>query len=141
MAYEFKKLNDVEIVETPMDTANVLIEEDGVIKRAPKSAVGGGGNVQSDIALAKNIILDRATKTITIGTYVSSEFNYESVEEYYYINDASLYDLVKTVIDLGCGVAIKTTTDTYYEYEIPSAVNIHVWSNAIRIIDFYINNN
>lgn len=37
---EFKKLSDVEVVETPMDTANVLIEEDGVIKKAPKSAVG-----------------------------------------------------------------------------------------------------
>ena len=42
MAYEFKKLSDVEIAETPSDTANVLIEEDGVIKKAPKSAVGGG---------------------------------------------------------------------------------------------------
>lgn len=37
---EFKKLSDVEIIETPIDTANVLIEEGGVIKKAPKSAVG-----------------------------------------------------------------------------------------------------
>lgn len=51
MAYEFKKLSDVAAVETPADTANVLIEEDGVIKKAPKSAVGGAGSsgdVQSD---------------------------------------------------------------------------------------------
>lgn len=38
---EFKKLSDVEIIETPIDTANVLIEENGVIKRVPKDEVGG----------------------------------------------------------------------------------------------------
>lgn len=46
MAYEFKKLSDVVAVETPADTANVLIEEDGVIKKAPKSAVGGAGGIE-----------------------------------------------------------------------------------------------
>ena len=45
MAYEFTKLSDVEVVETPMDTANVLIEEDGIIKKAPKTAVGGSSNI------------------------------------------------------------------------------------------------
>ena len=39
---EFKKLSDVEVVAEPIETANVLIEEDGVIKKAPKTAVGGG---------------------------------------------------------------------------------------------------
>lgn len=38
---EFKKLSDVEVVAKPAKTANVLIEEDGVIKKAPKTAVGG----------------------------------------------------------------------------------------------------
>lgn len=37
MAYEFKKLRDVDVVEAPADTANVLIEEDGVIKKAPQN--------------------------------------------------------------------------------------------------------
>lgn len=45
MAYEFMKLSDVEVVETPTETANALIEENGVIKKAPKSAVGGKPNV------------------------------------------------------------------------------------------------
>jgi hypothetical protein len=39
---EFKKLSEVEIVESPADNANVLIEEEGVIKKVAKSAVGGG---------------------------------------------------------------------------------------------------
>ncbi len=40
MAYEFKKLSDVEVVETPTDSANVLIEENGVIKKVDKKLVG-----------------------------------------------------------------------------------------------------
>ena len=41
MAYEFKKLSDVDVVAEPTESANVLIEENGVIKKAPKTAVGG----------------------------------------------------------------------------------------------------
>lgn len=49
---EFKKLSDVEVVETVSDVANVLIEENGVIKKAPKTAVGGsGGNVEPDMVI------------------------------------------------------------------------------------------
>ena len=44
MAYEFKKLSAVEVVAEPAESANVLIEENGVIKKAPKTAVGGGGS-------------------------------------------------------------------------------------------------
>ena len=33
---EYRKLKDVELVETTNDNANILIEEDGVIKRCPK---------------------------------------------------------------------------------------------------------
>ena len=40
---EFKKLSDVEVVAEPTKSANVLIEENGVIKKAPKTAVGGAG--------------------------------------------------------------------------------------------------
>lgn len=45
MAYEFKKLSDVDVVAEPTESANVLIEENGVIKKAPKTAVGGDGEV------------------------------------------------------------------------------------------------
>jgi hypothetical protein len=40
---DFKKLSDVEVVAEPIESANVLIEEDGIIKKAPKTAVGGSG--------------------------------------------------------------------------------------------------
>lgn len=37
---EFKKLSAVEAVTSVSDTASILIEEDGVIKRAPKDEIG-----------------------------------------------------------------------------------------------------
>lgn len=40
---EFKRLSDVEVVAEPTESANVLIEENGVIKKAPKTTVGGAG--------------------------------------------------------------------------------------------------
>lgn len=47
---EFKRLSDVEVVAEPAESANVLIEENGVIKKTPKTAVGGaGGNEELDL--------------------------------------------------------------------------------------------
>lgn len=40
MSYDFKRLSDVEVVAEPAESANVLIEENGVIKKASKDAVG-----------------------------------------------------------------------------------------------------
>lgn len=39
---EFKRLSDVEVVAEPTESANVLIEENGIIKKAPRTTVGGG---------------------------------------------------------------------------------------------------
>lgn len=41
MAYNFKSIADVEVVAEPAESANVLIEENGVIKKTPKAAIGG----------------------------------------------------------------------------------------------------
>lgn len=64
MAYEFKKLSDVEVVETPTDSANVLIEEDGVIKKAPKTAVGGSGEWDAVIDFIDNVYTSGSYATI-----------------------------------------------------------------------------
>lgn len=68
MAYEFKKLSDVEVVAEPTESANVLIEEDGVIKKAPKTAVGGDGKIVWDGVISNNshpIYMARENITIT----------------------------------------------------------------------------
>ena len=40
MAYEFKQLGAVESVESVGETANVLIEENGTVKKVAKSSIG-----------------------------------------------------------------------------------------------------
>ena len=56
MAYEFRDMATVDLVEEVSDTANVLIEEDGKIKRAPKSQVGGNDyiTIHSTIRYVEN---------------------------------------------------------------------------------------
>ena len=65
---EFKRLSDVEVVAEPTESANVLIEEDGVIKKAPKTAVGGGSTewdavieISSDYTSLGSITVDALT--------------------------------------------------------------------------------
>ncbi len=41
MVYEFERLSEVELIETASDEANVLVEENGEIKRVAKTEVGG----------------------------------------------------------------------------------------------------
>ena len=60
---EFTRLADVEVVETANDTDKVLIEQNGEIKRVPKTEVGGGG---SGNALILDIIPDYETETVNV---------------------------------------------------------------------------
>lgn len=62
---EFKKLSDVEVVAEPTETANVLIEEDGVIKKAPKTAVGGAGGGFIMRPASSELTISGATCTCT----------------------------------------------------------------------------
>lgn len=54
MAYEFKKLGEVEALEEVPDGANALIEVNGDIKRVPGSNLGGGGGIKTAIIKASN---------------------------------------------------------------------------------------
>ena len=68
MAYNFKSIADVEVVAEPTESANVLIEENGVIKKAPKTAVGGGG--------VHTVLIDGLNEnkiTVTDGIYEALE--------------------------------------------------------------------
>lgn len=49
MAYEFKKLGEVEALEEVPEGANALIEVGGDIKRVPGSNLGGGGGIKTAI--------------------------------------------------------------------------------------------
>ena len=89
MAYNFKSIADVEVVAEPTESANVLIEENGIIKKAPKTAVGGGADaviIQYDRGTeevfitpdAYNILFDAFTNSIGIPI-----FAYEKWENYF----------------------------------------------------------
>lgn len=41
---EFKKISDVELVETPTESDNLLIVSEGVVKQVPATAIGGGSS-------------------------------------------------------------------------------------------------
>lgn len=67
---EFKRLADVEAVAEPAETANVLIEENGIIKRAPKTAVGGGDEWDVIIHLEGGADMESVeTFTLVKGSY------------------------------------------------------------------------
>ena len=58
---EFTRLSDVEVVETATENDKVLIEQNGEIKRVPKTKVGGaGGNI-----LTLDIVTDMENETVT----------------------------------------------------------------------------
>lgn len=44
MAYEFKKLSDVEVLDEVPENANALVEVDGAIKRVPGNGLGGNND-------------------------------------------------------------------------------------------------
>ena len=73
MAYDFKRLSDVEVVAEPTESANVLIEENGIIKKTPKTAVGGG---ETDLVI---VISENPKTKITESTLSIVEGSIESV--------------------------------------------------------------
>lgn len=121
---EFKKLSAVEAVESVSDAAHVLIEENGIIKRAPKDEVGGG--VKKELVyewnfsandevyeIAENVDEDLSwmlDKNINIGFEVEAAFY--GNEEQEITNDdgsTSMEGVINTDIE-----AILTITDSQY---------------------------
>lgn len=109
MAYNFKSIADAEVVETPADTANVLIEENGLIKKAPKTAVGGGVDMVIDVTedfLSATGSAPIVTRNIVKGSYneikekILAKEPFSVVITWYRINsETSKYRRVIHVVD------------------------------------------
>lgn len=56
MAYEFKKLSEVEAIEALSDTANVLVEDGGVIKRVPMSNTASEYDAVIDLGVYTDMV-------------------------------------------------------------------------------------
>lgn len=72
---DFKKLSEVDLVEEVSNTANVLIEEGGQIKRASKTKVGGAG---SDSVIKTAIVTSSAydSHVSNVAPYAGSPTTY-----------------------------------------------------------------
>lgn len=73
MAIEFTRLADVTAIEEVKDEDTVLVVQDGEVKRAPKTAVGGGGEWDAVIDLGEDT-LDENFCALWDGHYGNAKF-------------------------------------------------------------------
>lgn len=73
---EFTRLAEVEVVETATDTDKVLIEQNGEIKRVPKTEVGGGG---IPTVIIKDSGYDNAIAGVSTMASAAPEYTYECI--------------------------------------------------------------
>lgn len=109
---EFKKLSAVESVVEPAQSANVLIEEDGVIKKAPKSVIGAQADWnevdESSPAFIKNKPDYDLDITVTL-TRIDASGNYEWDYDVHYIKT---FEEVVEKLENGICPRIKAKFDT-----------------------------
>jgi hypothetical protein len=130
MSYKFKSLSDTEIINEPAESAYVLLEDNGVIKRAPKTAIGGSnsgtGNNDYDLSFNHNnrdpILLsgnyDNILSIIESGKVpkvCASEISYEEdgdiIINFYSINRINYWKSDNTIM-----VIYKVSNREYYFY-------------------------
>ena len=114
---EFKKLSAVDSVVEPIDTAQVLIEEDGVIKKTPKNAIGAQADWaetdETSLAFIKNKpveepeVYDLDITVILNAVYVDADPDIT-----YDVHYMSSYDEVLEKISRGEALKIKTVFNT-----------------------------
>ena len=97
---EFTRLADVEIVETANDTDKVLIEQNGEIKRVPKTEVGGTGGSGNTLIL--NLTMDQNTGE---GALVSSSMTFEEA-----LTAINNYEITGAVCHIDMGVQKMSAT-------------------------------
>ena len=107
MAYNFKSIADVEVVAEPAESANVLIEEDGVIKKAPKTAVGGGDKWDAIIEV-ENQNYDNTLDSAE--SYAFKEGSYDSIKAAW--DDGKLPKVLLEYVDsYGCNYYHRAPSD------------------------------
>lgn len=112
MTVEFKKLAGVDTVGTATDAANVLIEENGVIKRVPKTEVGGSGGSEPEV-----VIITRTGSTEHIG-YVRQKMIDSldnNVPTVFYLKGAKGIHLVSSITREGGQIYFVDITNMNYK--------------------------
>lgn len=73
MAYEFKKLGEVEALDEVPENANALVEVDGAIKRVPGSGLGGAAGIKT--AIIKESDYDNAIAGVQTTAYAEITYS------------------------------------------------------------------
>lgn len=66
---DFKRLGEVDVNDSPADDANVFIEEEGVVKRTPKSAIGAQSDWNETDETKPSYIVNKPTSLGGIAKY------------------------------------------------------------------------
>lgn len=143
MAYEFKRLADVEALSEVPENATVLAEVDGSIKRVPSGGSGGGAGT-----LVVNLLFDDRTgwekdKTfaeietaISAGTTVVLHYNHLEVtddgEEMWY---SKYYYLAKRYP--GSSVVFANVEDDGYDSGWVRYVSLYIYNDETISMDRY----
>ena len=120
---EFKKLSDVEVVAEPAESANVLIEENGVIKKAPKTAVGGGDKWDMIINFQDGDLNNTNKFSIELGSYFDL---YEKL-----MNNNKVNVLFKSDYEYGDLFHVRIPVSSFEVNETDSNIRfcLYVWSS------------
>lgn len=126
---EFKKLSAVETVEAVSETANVLIEENGIIKRAAKSEIGAQADWaetnESSPAFIKNkpeYDLDMNIILARVDVYGNYHFEYDV----HYVNS---FENILTKLENGICPRCKVVFDSSScvvenDYSMPPIISV-----------------
>lgn len=106
MAYEFTKLSDVALTNEPATSANVLVEENGEIKKVPKSAIGAQADWNETDETNPAYILN---KPVSLGGY-----KYYYYYNYYLYKAASATEMPDTVGSTEKAISQAAFENDYY---------------------------
>lgn len=100
---EFTRLADVEVVETANDTDKVLIEQNGEIKRVPKTEVGGsgGGNtlvLNITVSDPNSMDMSLTSSNMTLDEAITATSNNELTGAMIIIDVAGIQKMFATVV-------------------------------------------
>ena len=106
---EFTRLADVEVVETATDIDKVLIEQNGEIKRVPKTEVGGaGGNmIVADLTMDVNTGAIAGSTNMTLDEAVAAINNREATGVLVYLSTQGMgYALSASALDMSAYMGV-----------------------------------
>lgn len=132
---EFKRLSDVEVVAEPLESANVLIEENGVIKKAPKTAVGGAKSEWDAVITIDNIYeISNDTVRFNEGSFdtILAKINADEVPKVKIIAYWDYGDVMKACVEpVSCEYNITVNgIDIHYVVNWGKIRDICIYSNG-----------